>query len=81
MRSFPQVTHVNLGGGLKVARMPEEKQADIIRIGEKIKKQFEEFAQQTGRKLHLEIEPGTYVVANAGYLVSRVDDIVDTGEH
>ncbi len=33
----------------------------------------------TGRSLHLEVEPGTFLVANAGSLVSKVQDIVSTG--
>lgn len=33
---------------------------------------FEEFARETGRELKLEIEPGTFLVANAGSLVCTV---------
>lgn len=43
-----------------------------------IQQAIEDFARKTGRKLHLEIEPGTYVVANAGALVVAVEDIVST---
>lgn len=45
---------------------------------EPVKKEFEAFAQRTGRKLHLEIEPGTFLVANAGSLLCKVQDIVST---
>ena len=38
------------------------------------------FEKETGRRLHLEIEPGTYLLANAGYLFCSVDDVVDTGD-
>lgn len=37
------------------------------------------FAEKTGRKLHLEIEPGRWLVAHGGCLLSRIVDIVDTG--
>ncbi|HPO16913.1 MAG TPA: diaminopimelate decarboxylase [Candidatus Hydrogenedentes bacterium] len=77
---MPEVTRLSLGGGFKVARMQNEVSADFQTIGEKIKTEFESFAHQHGRKLHLEVEPGTYLVANAGALVCRVMDIVDTGE-
>lgn len=33
---------------------------------------FSEFAASTGRRLHLEIEPGTYLVARAGSLLCRI---------
>ena len=32
-----------------------------------------------GKKITLEIEPGTFVVAHSGYIVCHVEDIVDTG--
>ena len=78
-RQFTDVTHVDLGGWLKVGRMSREKQADLQKIGEWIRSQFEQFYEETWRKLHIEIEPGTFLIANAGYLFSRVDDIVNTG--
>ena len=39
-----------------------------------------EFADKTGRKLHFEIEPGTFLMANCAAVLSRVQDICDTGE-
>ena len=40
---------------------------------------FRAFAAETGRELHLEIEPGTFLLANAGALVSTVQDVCTTG--
>jgi len=77
---FPDATVVNFGGGLREARMPDEKAADIKELGEYAKKRIQEFYQRTGRKLRMEIEPGTYIVANSGYLVTRVIDKKQTGE-
>jgi diaminopimelate decarboxylase len=76
---LPEVTRVNLGGGFKVARMPNEKSTDLVEVGGQMKQEFEEFFQRTGRKLHAEIEPGTALVANAGEVVATVIDVVDTG--
>ncbi|MCK5803431.1 MAG: diaminopimelate decarboxylase [Lentisphaeria bacterium] len=76
---FPDATHVSFGGGFKVARMPGEKAADIEELGCYAKKRFEEFYARTGRKLAMEVEPGTYIVANAGFLVTRVLDLKSTG--
>jgi diaminopimelate decarboxylase len=77
---FPTVERVSLGGGFKVARMPGETAADIVDLGEYARCRFEEFHQRTGRKLTMEVEPGTYVVANSGYLATRVIDLKSTGE-
>jgi diaminopimelate decarboxylase len=76
---LPEVTVLSLGGGYKIARMETEKASDLQEIGRRVLPEFERFAEEHGRKLHLEIEPGTYLVANAGALLARVMDLVDTG--
>ncbi|PIZ51751.1 diaminopimelate decarboxylase [Candidatus Woesearchaeota archaeon CG_4_10_14_0_2_um_filter_33_13] len=75
---FPDVQTLNLGGGFKVGRMPGEKTTDLQDCGQTIRDEFIDFYQSTGRQLHLEIEPGTYLVANAGAVLSRVEDVVST---
>jgi len=77
---FPNAETVSFGGGFKVARMPGEIEADIQDLGAYAKKRIEEFHDRTGRKLKMEIEPGTYYVANCGYLVTRVMDKKKTGD-
>jgi diaminopimelate decarboxylase len=76
---FPDVQTLSLGGGFKVGRMSHETGADLQAIGRRIAADFEEFHGRHGRKLRLEIEPGTYLVANAGALICSVIDVVDTG--
>lgn len=72
---------LNLGGGYKVGRMSYEYSTDLQKIGAPVKTKFEDFAKETGRKLHLEVEPGTFLVANAGALVSTVQDKTTTSAH
>ena len=48
-------------------------------VGAPVADAFKAFAEETGRELHLEIEPGTFLLANAGALVSTVQDVVTTG--
>ncbi len=76
---FPDATQLNLGGGFKEARMPDEKPADVVALGTHAKARFEAFAALTGRKLKMAVEPGTYLVANAGWLVTRVADRKSSG--
>ena len=78
VRQFPGVTTLNLGGGYKVGRMASEQTTDLQEVGGPVRAAFEELAAETGRKIHLEIEPGTYLLANAGALVSTIQDIVST---
>ena len=79
-RAFSTVTTLNLGGGYKVGRMEYEKSTDLAVVGVPVKEAFEAFAEETGRKLHLEIEPGTFLLANSGAVVSTIQDMVTTGE-
>ena len=76
---LPEVTRLNLGGGFKIARMPDETSADLTGIGGALLPDFQNFAAENGRELHLEIEPGSYLVAQAGAIVANVVDVVDTG--
>jgi len=72
------VTSLNLGGGYKVGRNPDEKTTDLIEIGSPVADAFKDFAKEHGRELKMEIEPGTYLVANAGALVTKIQDKVST---
>jgi len=76
---FPEAISVSFGGGLKEARMPGESAANIEELGAYAKARLEEFAARTGRRLKMEIEPGTYIMANSGYAVTSVIDKKRTG--
>lgn len=77
---FPDVKILNMGGGYKVGRMEYEKSTNLQKIGEPVAKLVAQFAEKTGRKLHFEIEPGTFLVANCAAVLSTVQDMCDTGE-
>ncbi len=76
---LPDVTVLNLGGGYQVGRMKGEATTDLQKIGRPIEEACRAFAAKHGRRLHLEVEPGTYLVAQACALIARVIDVVDTG--
>lgn len=78
-RRFPTVEVLNMGGGYKVARMPDEASTDLQVIGEAVAAELRGFAEETGRRLKLEIEPGTFLVAGQCVLLSRIQDVTDTG--
>ncbi|MCG8525728.1 MAG: diaminopimelate decarboxylase [Opitutales bacterium] len=78
--AFPHVHTVDLGGGFKIARMPHEKQSDLQVVGSAVKKAIEAVQARTGRKLHLEIEPGNFIAANLGGILSEIQDETSTGK-
>jgi len=76
--TWDTVDTLNLGGGYKVGRNPGEKTTDLGEIGAPVADAFRDFAAEHGRELRLEIEPGTYLVANAGALVTTIQDKVSS---
>ncbi len=80
VEKLPDVITVSLGGGYKIARMDYEKTANLEEIGTHVKELFWDFFEKTWRKLHLEIEPGTFLAANSASLITEIIDIVDTGK-
>ena len=79
VREFTDVHTLDLGGGYKVGRMTGEPSTDLQQIGQPVQQAFEQFANETGRQIHLEIEPGTYLAANACALLTTIQDTADTG--
>lgn len=73
------VTTLNLGGGYKVGRNAGEPSTDLQVVGRPVADAIRRFKEDhDGRELHLEIEPGTYLLAMAGAVVSTVQDKVET---
>jgi len=81
VKQFSLVTHLDMGGGFKKAIMPYEKSADLQAIGNAVKEKFIKFFDETGRKIHLDVEPWKYMVIDTASLIAKVNDIVDTGEN
>ena len=75
----PEARRLSLGGGFKVGRMEDEETTDLQRIGQPIAEAFHAFAERHRRSLRLEVEPGGFLLANAGAVIATVIDVVDTG--
>ena len=74
IEQLPDATTLDIGGGYKIARMPDETPTDIQRVGSVFAVALEAFAAKTGREIALELEPGTYLSGNAGTLIGRVEE-------
>lgn len=81
VEQFSDATVLDMGGWFKKAIMPYETSADLQAIGKSVAVKFEEFFERTGRKIHLEVEPGKYMVINSCSVIAKVDDVVDTGDN
>ena len=81
VREFDDVTILNMWGGFKMAIMDYEKKANLQDIGKAVQESFESFYSETNRKIHLEVEPGKYLVINSWSFLAQVNDVVDTGKY
>lgn len=79
LETFPEATVLNLGGGFPVSRMPDERAPDIGPTVRRYVDELAAFRRATGRRVRLEIEPGTYLTANSGVLLTTVKDVKTAG--
>jgi len=80
LKQFENVTTLNLGGGFKIGRMKDEVSTDMNKCGRYVLESFEKFYYETNRKIKLEIEPGTFLTALSGALITKIMDKVSTGK-
>ena len=78
-RELTDVETINLGGGYRVKAFADDPKWDHREWAETVADAIREFAADTGRELRLELEPGTYLMANSGSIVARVIDVTSTG--
>ena len=72
---FPNLKHLDFGGGLGVQYQPKGKQLDIKNFAKKMEKEVANFTKKYGKKIEISFEPGRYLVAEAGVLLIKVTDI------
>lgn len=76
---FRKVKTINFGGGYKVGRLISESSTNLREISQPIAREVKKYFEETGMPLKMEIEPGTFLVANAGVILASVRDIKRTG--
>jgi diaminopimelate decarboxylase len=77
----PSVTTISAGGGLPIPYNPQQSYVDLdqyFQLWDAARKRLE---SKLGHKLTLEIEPGRYLVAESGYLVSEIRAVKQMGKN
>ena len=72
---FPSVQSIDLGGGFGVPEKPGDKAFDLARLDELLAEIRENYPQYS-----LWLEPGRYLVAQAGALLTRVTQVKGKGD-
>ena len=78
-RGFPDVTTVNLGGGLPVVyNKTNDMPMPIREWGAALTQSMQDFSAEMGRDIELQLEPGRFLVANAGVLLAEAQAVKST---
>lgn len=77
-RDFPSLKFIDFGSGFKVAYKEGDMVTNVYDLGLKLGKSFREFYESYGRKLELWIEPGKYIVSEAGSLLVSTNVVKPT---
>lgn len=77
-KDIPELKFLDFGGGLKVAYKPGDMATDVELLGARLSQSFREFNAQEKRNLQLWIEPGKFLVSDAGVLLVKVNVVKPT---
>jgi diaminopimelate decarboxylase len=79
--SLKDITYIDFGGGLGIPYTPHEKQLDLKKLGKEFKALTQAYVVQQGRGIVFSMEPGRFIVAEAGSLLVSVVDSKETSKH
>jgi diaminopimelate decarboxylase len=77
-RDFPDLQFIDFGSGFKVAYKEGDAVTNVADLGAKLTESFNAFCKTYGRKLELWLEPGKFLVSEAGVLVAKVTVVKPT---
>ena len=75
---FPNLSFIDFGSGFKVAYKEGDMVTNIYDLGLKLSKAFNDFCQRYGRKLEMWIEPGKFIVSEAGTFLVKTNIVKPT---
>ena len=75
---FPGIDFIDLGSGFKVAYKEEDRETDVVALGNKVTDAVKKFETEYGRKIEIWFEPGKYLVSECGYFVVKANVIKQT---
>lgn len=77
-RKFSDLEFIDFGSGIKVAYKADDVYTDVEELGQVLSESFNNFCREYGRPLKLYLEPGKFLVSEAGYFLVRTNVIKQT---
>lgn len=81
LKHFPEANFVDIGSGFKVPYYREHAEEDIDNLGKEITGRMQQYAEETGHRPVLFLEPGKFLVASAGYFIAEVRSLKKVHNH
>lgn len=80
-RNFDDLDFIDFGGGFGIPyhKQDNEPRLNIAALGEKLDEVMHEFAEEYGKKIQFQIEPGRYIPCECGILVGIVTALKENG--
>lgn len=75
---FENLKFIDFGSGFKVAYREDDVVTNVEELGASLTNAFNEFCVRYGRKLELWLEPGKFLVSEAGTLLTKVNVVKPT---
>lgn len=72
---LPHLKFLDFGGGVGVPYRPGERELPLSVVTRGLTQQYEEFCARYGKRVEISMEPGRFLVADAGTLLVSVTDI------
>jgi diaminopimelate decarboxylase len=69
---FPDLQFIDFGGGFRVPYKPDDDATDFEVVGPALSQKFNDFCKKYNRDLRMILEPGKFLVSQAGYLAAKV---------
>lgn len=80
-KTFPDLTHLDFGGGFGIPYAPGESQLNLKAVGKEFRMLTDAFQKSQEKKLSFAMEPGRFIVAESGSLLVSVVDLKETSAH
>ena len=80
-RRLPGLAFVDFGGGFGIPYRPGEQALPLAELGREMCRRFAHFCAEYGKPLKMQLEPGRFLVAQSGTLLTRVTTLHATPAH
>src|SRR3989344_2730590 len=74
-KDFSELESLDFGGGLGIPYLPKDKNLNLKLLGQEMTRKMNNFSKIYGRELNMILEPGRFLVAEAGTLLANVTEI------